>query len=118
KTTLARIASKEAKQDKDKGIQEEIEIIYIDILPNYKDLGDLSEKKSIEYLISKHKINEIETKKIYVLVGSCIVELKTIANDFLARKSFEVIKWTILDEDDLNEVLGGNVFAYYPEKNI
>ncbi|RIB18757.1 hypothetical protein C2G38_2036619 [Gigaspora rosea] len=39
------------------------------------EIGDLSEKESMEYLISKRKINEAEAKKIYELVGGRIVEL-------------------------------------------
>ncbi|CAG8648686.1 7720_t:CDS:2, partial [Diversispora eburnea] len=60
------------------------------------EIGDLSEKESMEYLTKKHKINEVEAKKLYELVGGRIVELKSVADDFVARQSFEVIKQTIL----------------------
>ncbi len=53
------------------------------------EIGDLSEKESMEYLISKREINEEEAKKLYKLVGGRIVELKTVADDFLAKQSFE-----------------------------
>ncbi|CAG8518268.1 10913_t:CDS:2 [Dentiscutata heterogama] len=40
KTTLTRIASREAGQDKDRGIQGGAGVIYVDIPPDFKDLGD------------------------------------------------------------------------------
>ncbi|CAG8682840.1 13796_t:CDS:2 [Funneliformis caledonium] len=59
------------------------------------EIGDLSEKESMEYLIKKRKINEVEAKKLYELVGGRIVELKDVADDFLTGQSFEVIKQSI-----------------------
>ena len=55
------------------------------------EIGDLSEKESMEYLTEKRKINEVEAKKLYELVGGRIVELKDVADDFLAGQSFEGI---------------------------
>ncbi|CAG8680093.1 7524_t:CDS:2, partial [Ambispora leptoticha] len=56
------------------------------------EIGDLSEKESIDYLINKRKINSVEAKKLYELVGGRIVDLKSVAGKFLAGQSFEVIK--------------------------
>ena len=43
----------------------------------------------MEYLTKKRNINEVEAKKLYELAGGRILELKTVANDFLAGQSFE-----------------------------
>lgn len=40
------------------------------------EIGDLSEQESTKYLTDKYKINEADTKKIYELVGGCIIDLK------------------------------------------
>ncbi|CAG8583451.1 4482_t:CDS:2 [Acaulospora morrowiae] len=48
------------------------------------EIGDLSKEESMEYLTKKHKINEVEAKSLYELVGSYIVELQTVADDFVA----------------------------------
>ena len=53
------------------------------------EIGDLSEKESMEYLINKRKITPVEAKNIYDLVGGRIRELKATANKFLAGQSFE-----------------------------
>ena len=53
------------------------------------EIGNLNEKESMEYLISKRNINSVEAKKLYELVGGHILELKAVADDFLAGKSFE-----------------------------
>ncbi|CAB5183217.1 uncharacterized protein OCT59_009621 [Rhizophagus irregularis] len=44
----------------------------------------------MKYLTEKRKINEVEAKKLYELVCGRIVELKTVADDFLNGQSFEV----------------------------
>ncbi|CAG8651761.1 4208_t:CDS:2 [Ambispora gerdemannii] len=62
------------------------------------EIGDLSEKESMDYLIDKRKINSVEAKKLYELVGGRIVDLKSVAGKFLAGQSFEVIKKSILGE--------------------
>ncbi|CAG8700750.1 12481_t:CDS:2, partial [Ambispora gerdemannii] len=62
------------------------------------EIGDLSEKESIDYLVNKRKIVEEEAKKLYELVGGRIVDLKSVANKFLAGQSFKVIKQQILTE--------------------
>ncbi|CAJ0756981.1 11070_t:CDS:2 [Entrophospora sp. SA101] len=62
------------------------------------EIGDLSEKESMDYLVNKRKISSSEANKIYELVGGRIVELKAVADDFLDGKSFKVIKWQILTE--------------------
>ena len=53
------------------------------------EIGDLSEKESMEYLTDKRKIDSVVAKKLYDLVGGRIVELKATADKFLARQSFE-----------------------------
>jgi hypothetical protein len=53
------------------------------------EIGDLSEKESMEYLIKKRKINEVEARKLYDLVGGHIMDLGVVADDFLAGKKFE-----------------------------
>ncbi|CAG8505007.1 171_t:CDS:2 [Paraglomus occultum] len=60
------------------------------------EIGDLSKEESMEYLTKKRKINEVEAKNLYELVGSRIIELKTVADDFVAGQSFEVIRQQIL----------------------
>ncbi|CAG8448034.1 9025_t:CDS:2 [Ambispora leptoticha] len=62
------------------------------------EIGDLSKEESMKYLTEKRKINSVEAKKLYELVGGRIVELKTVADDFVAGQSFEVIKESILTE--------------------
>ncbi|RHZ50104.1 hypothetical protein Glove_505g60 [Diversispora epigaea] len=64
------------------------------------EIGDFSEEESIEYLTKKRKINEVEAKKLYELVGGRIVELKDVADDFLSGQSFEggIIKMSKLTE--------------------
>jgi len=52
------------------------------------EIGDLSEKESMEYLTDKRKIDSVVAKKLYDLVGGRIVELKATA-DKLAGQSFE-----------------------------
>ncbi|CAG8563361.1 16139_t:CDS:2 [Rhizophagus irregularis] len=54
------------------------------------EIGDLSNEESMKYLTEKRKINEVEAKKLYELVCGRIVELKTVADDFLNGQSFEV----------------------------
>jgi len=58
------------------------------------EIGDLSKEESMEYLINKRKINEAEAKKLYELVGGCILELKAVSDDFFAGKSFEGIHYS------------------------
>ncbi|RIA90851.1 P-loop containing nucleoside triphosphate hydrolase protein [Glomus cerebriforme] len=60
------------------------------------EIGDLSEEESMKYLTEKRKINEVDTKKIYELVGGRIIDLKDVADDFLAKKPFEDTKGQIL----------------------
>ncbi|CAG8667676.1 13317_t:CDS:2, partial [Acaulospora morrowiae] len=126
------------------------------------EIGDLSKEESMTYLTKKRNINEVDAKKLYELVGGRFLDLKTVADDFLAGQSSEVIKQQVLTEvekkfqsarllpkdpryevgksiindllkskelsflefklhfdenDELNEVLGSNIFAYHPEKN-
>ncbi|GES74430.1 P-loop containing nucleoside triphosphate hydrolase protein [Rhizophagus clarus] len=127
------------------------------------EIGDLSKEESMKYLIKKRNIKEVDANKLFDLVGGRIIELKTVADDFLAGKEFEIIKQQVLDKvekkfqsaqllpndlyyevgkslisdllksnelsflafkkyfdkvEELNEVLGSNIFAYHPEKNI
>ena len=53
------------------------------------EIGDLSKEESMEYLIKKRKIKEVDAKNIFDLVGGRIVELKTVADDLLAGQTFE-----------------------------
>ena len=53
------------------------------------EIGDLSKEESMKYLTEKRKINEVDAKNIYELVGGRIVDLKTVADDFLAKQPFE-----------------------------
>jgi hypothetical protein len=53
------------------------------------EIGDLSKEESMEYLIKKRNIKEADANKIFDLVGGRIVELKTVADDFLAGQTFE-----------------------------
>ncbi|CAG8808529.1 5112_t:CDS:2, partial [Gigaspora margarita] len=64
------------------------------------EVGDLSEEESMKYLIEKRKIAEVDARKIYELVGGRVVELKSVADDFLFGQSFKVIKQTILNETE------------------
>lgn len=64
------------------------------------EIGDLSEEESIKYLIEKRKIAEVNARKIYELVGGRIVELKSVADDFLSGQSFQVIKQAILNQTE------------------
>ncbi|CAG8690270.1 1286_t:CDS:2, partial [Ambispora leptoticha] len=62
------------------------------------EIGDLGEKESIDYLVNKRKINSVDAKKLYELVGGRIVDLKSVAGKFLAGQSLEIIKQQILTE--------------------
>lgn len=53
------------------------------------EISDLSKEESMKYLVEKRKINKKEAKKLYELVGRRIVELKSVANKFLAEQTFE-----------------------------
>ncbi|RHZ44891.1 hypothetical protein Glove_707g40 [Diversispora epigaea] len=62
------------------------------------EIGDLSEKESMQYLIDKRKIKEDDAKKLYELVGGRIVTLKSVADDFIAGQSFENIKAIVFND--------------------
>ncbi|CAB5378230.1 unnamed protein product [Rhizophagus irregularis] len=62
------------------------------------EIGDLSEEESMEYLIKNHKIKEVYAKKLFDLVRGRIIELKIVADDFLAGQKFEIIKQQVLDK--------------------
>ena len=53
------------------------------------EIGDLGKEESMEYLIKKRNIKEVDAKKLFDLVGGRIIELKTVADDFLAGQEFE-----------------------------
>ena len=53
------------------------------------EIGDLSKEESMKYLIEKHNIKEEEAKRLYSLVGGCIVDLKSVVNKSLAGQKFE-----------------------------
>ncbi|RHZ61667.1 hypothetical protein Glove_346g165 [Diversispora epigaea] len=80
------------------------------------EIGDLSKEESIEYLIGKHKIKKEEAERLHELVGA-------VANDHLAGQSFEITKRQTLTkvkkkfDNECDEVLEVNVFAYHPSKD-
>jgi len=53
------------------------------------EIGDLDKEESMEYLVKKRSIKEEDVKKLYDLVGGRIVELRTVADDFLVGITFE-----------------------------
>ena len=53
------------------------------------EIGDLGEEESINYLVDKRKIKKEEAKSLYELVGGRIVDLKSVADKFLAGQSFK-----------------------------
>jgi hypothetical protein len=53
------------------------------------EIGDLSKEESIEYLVNKHKIKEEVAKSLYELVGGRIVDLKLVADKYLAGETLE-----------------------------
>jgi hypothetical protein len=75
------------------------------------EIGDLNKEESMEYLVKKRNIKEVDAEKLYDLVGGRIVELKAVADDFLAGKPFEVIKQqvfsTIFDNLESAEINPG-----------
>ncbi|GBB88550.1 hypothetical protein RclHR1_01510001 [Rhizophagus clarus] len=62
------------------------------------EIGDLSEDESIDYLVNKRKIKKEEAIILYDFVGGCIIDLKFVADKFLAGQKIEVIKQQILIE--------------------
>ncbi|CAG8749583.1 1912_t:CDS:2, partial [Funneliformis caledonium] len=77
------------------------------------EISDLSEKESKDYLIKRCtikeekkgkfirtecKINDEQVNELYKLVGGRAVDLKDVANKFLAGHSLEVIKQQVLTE--------------------
>ena len=53
------------------------------------EIGDLTKEESIEYLVNKRKIKKEAANSLYELVGGHIVELKLVADEFLAGRAFE-----------------------------
>ncbi|RHZ79659.1 hypothetical protein Glove_142g57 [Diversispora epigaea] len=72
------------------------------------EIGDLNKEESMYYLINERKINFVDAKRLYDLVGGRIMELKNVADDFLAGQTFEVIKQqvfgTIYDNFEMAEM--------------
>ncbi|GES86142.1 P-loop containing nucleoside triphosphate hydrolase protein [Rhizophagus clarus] len=62
------------------------------------EIGDLSKEESMKYLIKKRDIKEVDANKLFDLVGGRIIELKTVADDFLAGIEFEIIKQQVLNK--------------------
>ncbi|RIA82359.1 hypothetical protein C1645_835480 [Glomus cerebriforme] len=54
------------------------------------EIGDFSREESMEYLIKKRNIKEVDAEKLYELVGGRIVELKDVADDFLAGQPLKI----------------------------
>ncbi|RHZ79006.1 hypothetical protein Glove_152g9 [Diversispora epigaea] len=107
------------------------------------EIDDFSEEESMEYLTKKRKINEEVAKQLYNLVGGRIVDLKFVATKFIVGNSFEakllknqkyyeagkqvinvlltskeidtnVFREIFTNEEEYDEVLKANVFAYHP----
>jgi len=53
------------------------------------EIGDLSKEESIKYLVNKRKIKEAAANSLYELVGGRIVDLKFVADEFLAGQAFK-----------------------------
>ncbi|CAG8435295.1 5541_t:CDS:2 [Diversispora eburnea] len=72
------------------------------------EIGDLNKEESMYYLINERKINVIDATRLYDLVGGRIMELKNVADDFLAGQTFDVIKQqifgTIYDDFEMAEM--------------
>ena len=68
------------------------------------EIGDLDKEESMEYLVEKRSIKEEDAKKLYDLVGGRIVELNTVADDFLAGQTFE---------GKINFIFASNEFAWF-----
>ncbi|RHZ80071.1 hypothetical protein Glove_139g36 [Diversispora epigaea] len=67
---------------------------------DYFEIGDLTKEESMDYL-NKKNIGEEEARKIYELVGGCILDLKKAARDLFSGRSFEDIKKTIEIEAEI-----------------
>ncbi|RHZ79979.1 hypothetical protein Glove_139g63 [Diversispora epigaea] len=63
----------------------------------YFEIGDLTKEESIDYL-NKKNIREEEARKIYELVGGCLIDLHDVTNDLFSGRSFEDIKKIIKNE--------------------
>ncbi|RHZ52402.1 hypothetical protein Glove_461g68 [Diversispora epigaea] len=59
---------------------------------DYFEIGELTKEESIDYLVNKKNIKKEEAKKIYELVGGCIIDLEKVADDLFSGQSFEDIK--------------------------
>ncbi|RIB22726.1 hypothetical protein C2G38_2173265 [Gigaspora rosea] len=106
------------------------------------EIGDLNKEKSIEYLIKKWKINEVEAEKLYDLSILNQVERKfktaqlcedqqlhevgkRVINALLNSKELRYLEFRRIfksiakaKEFDPDEMLEKNVFAYHPEKHF
>ncbi|RIA81169.1 hypothetical protein C1645_744722 [Glomus cerebriforme] len=54
------------------------------------EIGNFSREESMEYLIKKRNIKEVDAEKLYELVGGRIVKLKDVADDFLAGQPLNI----------------------------
>ncbi|CAB4398098.1 unnamed protein product [Rhizophagus irregularis] len=50
--------------------------------------------------VNRRKVKNEEAERLYKLVGGRFVDLKFVADESLARQSFEVIEKSILDETE------------------
>ncbi|CAG8580860.1 8068_t:CDS:2 [Diversispora eburnea] len=57
------------------------------------EIGDISKKETMEYLIKKCEINSVEAERLYDLVGGYLVNLKSVADKSLAGQFFEYKNW-------------------------
>ncbi|EXX50928.1 hypothetical protein RirG_266150 [Rhizophagus irregularis DAOM 197198w] len=103
------------------------------------EIGDLGNEESMKYLTGKRKINEVEAKILYELVGvikqSILAEVEKKFNTVqLLRKQLyhevgrkqsrlKELDFTTFMEffdnyEEADKVLETNIFSYHPEKNI
>ncbi|GBB88178.1 hypothetical protein RclHR1_01470026 [Rhizophagus clarus] len=59
------------------------------------EIGDLTKEESMEYLVNKRNIKEATANSLYELVGGRIIDLKLVADEFLAGNTLKDIKRAI-----------------------
>ncbi|PKY29590.1 hypothetical protein RhiirB3_446278 [Rhizophagus irregularis] len=106
------------------------------------EIGDLTKEESIKYLVSKHKIKEeaATTGQSFKVIKQAILNITEkkllraqicpkqkyhkvacrIINSLLTNKELKYIKYLQFfdNDEEADEVLEKNVFAYHPGKNI
>ncbi|CAB5354686.1 unnamed protein product [Rhizophagus irregularis] len=72
----------------------------VHVVPGHEHLGDRWKLAILHYLVNRRKVKNEEAERLYKLVGGRFVDLKFVADESLARQSFEVIEKSILDETE------------------